>query len=154
MLFVLSSDAMTAAAYRSRCRTHSVTQRTVRLSVYAVSYLGRFVHTHLTAELKMDINALNRELARVIDSLCGYTTERTRSQEGDVPDVVNNAELMEALKRAYDGLYIRRGNLGDPRAYWAEAGFAPIRSSGCGSTAHEALGRAIVEYLKKAKPAN
>lgn len=100
----------------------------------------------------MELEQLNRELARAVDTLCGQPTDLRIPDDCDVPDVVNNAELMEALNRVYDGLYIRRGNLGDPRAYWAEAGFAPSRSGGCGATAHEALGRAIVAYLKKANP--
>lgn len=98
----------------------------------------------------MDIEELNRELTRAVAALSGRVTPQSVSADDEVPDVVNDAELMEALKRAYDGICAQRGNLGDPQAYWAEAGFPPHRSSGRGPTAHEALGHAIADYFQKA----
>lgn len=97
----------------------------------------------------MDIDELNRELARAAGNLTGHAVSDSATSDGEAPDVVNNVEMMAALAREYDGLYIRRGHLGDPRAYWAEAGFPPNRSSACGPTGHEALGCAIVEYLAR-----
>lgn len=93
---------------------------------------------------------LNRELARAVANLSGQTAEQSDAQDGAIPDIVNDAELMGALKRAYDGAWVQRGEIGDARAYLAEAGFSPNRSSACGPTAHEALGRALVQYLQKA----
>ncbi len=95
----------------------------------------------------MDIDEVNRELAGVAGNLTGHVGSDSVTPDGEVPDIVNNAEMMKALAREYDGLYIRRGHLGDPRAYWAEAGLSPNRASACGPTWHEAVGRAIVEYL-------
>lgn len=95
----------------------------------------------------MDIEKLNRQLARVLANFSGQADVQSIPRDGAVPDIVNDAELMKALKHAYDGLCIQTGNLGDPLTYWAEAGFPPSRSSAYGATAHEALGRAIVEYL-------
>lgn len=95
----------------------------------------------------MDIDKINRELARVAAAVMDDGASDNVAPDTEVPDVVNNAEIMKALAREYDGRYIRRGHLGDPRAYWAEAGFAPHRASACGPTAHTALGRAIVDYL-------
>ncbi len=98
----------------------------------------------------MDIKKLNSELARAVAALSGHVTGQSVSANGEIPDIVNDAELMEALKRAYDGFYIQSGTLRDPRAYWAEAGFPPNRSGAWGATAHGALGRAIAQYLQEA----
>lgn len=95
----------------------------------------------------MDVDDLNRELAAVAGKLADPVASENVTPGGKVPDILNNAEMMKALTRGYDGRCIRRGHLGDSRAYWAEAGFPPHRASACGPTAHEALGRAIVEYL-------